>query len=71
MSSSGKGFHVSFRYNNEIYQLGKGENSDHTIKINGVTYTVLGKEGKLKDVCKILQSASLESVLSESDLLGR
>ncbi len=68
-------FHVSFGYEGTAYDLNlvKGRNnekSDYIIKINGITYSVLGDEDKLATACKILNSISFtkESPVTEEYL---
>lgn len=68
---SDQDFHVSFRYRDETYRLEKRETDGPSVKINGITYAVLGKEEQLAEVCQLLQAAPLESVLSEKDLNKR
>lgn len=60
--------HLGTDYN---LHLVKGEKSDHTVKINGIKYAVLGDKEKLDAACLILNSVSLESVSNEEDLQER
>jgi CubicO group peptidase (beta-lactamase class C family) len=71
--SSPQEMHVNFRHLGTDYNINlvKGEKSDHSVEINGVTYAVLGDKEKLDTVCKILESVSLVSVSSAEDLKGR
>lgn len=65
--------HFSFRHQGTDYSIDlvKGK-SDHSVKINGVDYAVLGDEKKLDAACKILASVvSLGEVTCEKDLRGR
>lgn len=65
--------HVSFRHLNTEYDINllQGQKSDHTVKINGVSYAVLGEKEKLDAACEILNSISLDSILTVEDLKGR
>ncbi len=65
--------HVHFRHQSTNYDLHlvKGDKSDHSVEINGVTYSVLGDEEKLKKACEILNSVSLDSISNSQDLQGR
>ena len=71
--SSPQELHVSFRHSGIDYNINliKGEKSDHSVKINGGTYAVLGDKKKLDTACKILESVSLESISNSEDLQGR
>lgn len=71
--SSPQELHLNFRHSGIDYSVDliKGEESDHSVKINGVTYSVLGDKEKLGAACKILESVSLESIANTEDLLGR
>ena len=60
--------YVQFIYKNEEFRLIKNTNSAHQIKINDVTYDVLGNSRKLQEVCSLLNSTSLESIGSEAEL---
>ncbi len=66
-------FHLSFQHQGTDYNLDivKGQKSDQTVLINGVTYTVLGDKEKSETVCKILGSFSLDSISTEEDLKNR
>lgn len=63
-------FRVKFQHQGSDYDLRlvKGEKSDYSVTINGVRYAVLGDKDKLKTACEILESISLNSVLSSEDL---
>lgn len=71
--SSPQELHVSFRHGGTDYNINliKCEKADYSVKINGVTYAVLGDNEKLDSACKILESASLESISNSEDLQGR
>jgi len=63
--------HIGFRHLDEDYDINKkGEKSDHSVKTNGISYTVLSEE-KLDTACKILESVSLDSITNAEDLQGR
>lgn len=65
--------HISFRHLGADYDINlvKGEKSDHSVKINGVTYAVLCDKEKLDTACEILKSVSLDSISNVEDLNGR
>lgn len=65
--------HVNFQYQGKKYDLSlvEGEKSEHTVQINGKTYTVLGEKEKLDTACEILNSTSLDSILDSEDLKDR
>lgn len=65
--------HLSFRHLGIGYDLDllRGEKSDHSVEINGVSYAVLGKKENLNTACEILQSVSLDSISSIEDLKSR
>ncbi|MCH9626370.1 MAG: hypothetical protein S4CHLAM123_15670 [Chlamydiales bacterium] len=65
--------HISFHQQDTDYDLTlvKGGKSDHSVKINGVTYAVLGNKEKLATACEILNSVSLNSISNSDDLKGR
>lgn len=71
--SSPNEFHINFGYKKTTYDLHlvKGEKSDHSVEINGTTYTVLGAKEKLQTACEILNSIPLDAITSSSDLQGR
>lgn len=64
---------IIFRHHGIDYTINlvKSKDSDHCVAINGVSYAVLGEEGKLDAACKILGSVSLNLITSEEDLKGR
>lgn len=70
---SSKDFNIEFIHQNEIYDLNlvEGEESDHSVEINGVSYAVLGEKDKLDTACEILKSLSLDSISSSEDLKDR
>lgn len=65
--------HMSFRHLGIDYDINlvKGEKSDHSVEINGISYAVLGEKEKLDTACKILKSVSLDSISNVEDLKGR
>ena len=65
--------HISFRHLDTDYDISliKGEKSDHSVEINGVSYAVLGEKEKLDTACKILNSVLLDSISNVEDLKGR
>ncbi len=65
--------HISFQHLGTDYNIDlvKGKSSDHSVKINGVAYAVLGDKEKLETACKILASVSLDAITSEKDIQGR
>lgn len=71
--SSPEELHVSFRHQGTDYNVDliKGGKSDHSVEVNGVTYAVLGEREKLDTACKILNSATLDSISSSKDLIDR
>ncbi len=70
MSSS---FHVDFSYLGKDYNLDlvAGNKSEHSIEINGISYTILGEKEKLSTACELLKSISLDSIQNSEDLKGR
>lgn len=68
--SSSQELHISFRHLDTDYDINlmKGEKSDYSVEINGVSYAVLGEKGKLETACKILNSVSLDSISDAEDL---
>jgi hypothetical protein len=71
--SGPQSMHLRFHHQGADYDINliKGKKSNHTVKIGGVTYAVLGKKGQLEAACAILRSVSLNSISSEEDLKGR
>ncbi len=71
--NSSQDFHIIFSHQGTTYDLNlvKGEKSDHSVEINGVSYAVLGEKEKLDTACDILKSVSLNSISSSKDLQGR
>lgn len=71
--SSPQELHVNFRNQGIDYSIDliPGLQSDHSVKINGVTYAILSDAEKLESACKILESVSLEAISNTGDLLGR
>ncbi|MFV0340648.1 MAG: serine hydrolase [Parachlamydiaceae bacterium] len=71
--SGPQSMHLHFHHQGVDYDISlfKGEMSEHTVKIGGATYAVLGKKGQLDAACAILRSISLNSISSEEDLKGR
>lgn len=65
--------HIRFMQGAIDYDLNlvKGQKSDHSIKINGVSYAVLGDKDKLDIACQILASISLDSIADEADLRAK
>jgi hypothetical protein len=65
--------HISFQHLGADYNIDlmQDEKSDHSVKINGISYAVLGDQEKLKTVCEILASMPLDSITSEQDLIER
>lgn len=64
---------VNFEYQGKEYNISlvEGEKSEHTVKINGKTYSVIGEKEKLDTACAILKSTSLDSILDSEDLKNR
>lgn len=71
--SSPEEINVSFRHQDTDYHISlvKGKQSEHSVEINGFTYTVLEKNNKLKTACEILNSVSLHDISNAEDLRGR
>ena len=71
--SSPQELNASFRYNGLDYNINlvKDAKSDHSVKINGYTYAVLGDKDKLESACKILDSIPLNSISNSDDLQKR
>lgn len=65
--------HIRFQHLGTDYNIDlvKGSPSEYSVKINGITYAVMGDQEKLEMACKILSSVSLESITNEQDLQGR
>ena len=70
---SSQDFNIKFIHQDTVYNLNlvKGEKSNHSVEINGVSYAVLGEKDKLDTACEILKSLSLDSISSSEDLKGR
>lgn len=70
--SSPQELHISFRHLDTDYDINliKGEKSDHSVEINGISYAVLGNKEKLDTACKILKSVLLDSISTVEDLKG-
>ena len=68
-----KELNINFQHLGTDYNINliKGEKSDHNVQINGISYDVLGDKEKLNTACKILESVSLDSILSIEDLKKR
>lgn len=64
---------IRFIHNDTNYKINlvKEGKSSHSVKINGVTYGVLGDKEKLNKACELLNSVSLDSILTEQDLRER
>lgn len=64
---------VNFKYKDDAFCLVKSKKPLHGVRINGVTYDVVGKvkDEKMDEVCKLLDPILLETVKSEDDLKGR
>lgn len=71
--SSPQELHIDFRHRNIDYSIDlvEGGKSTHSVKINGVSYAILGDEEKLESACKILESVSLESISNAEELMTR
>lgn len=71
--SSPEQMHISFQHLGADYDINlvKGAKSDHSVKINGFSYAVLGDQERLSTACEILQSVSLESISNAEDLKRR
>jgi|GEM_PF-2113171 len=66
-------FHLSFDHKDTTYDIHLiiAEKSDHSVKINGVTYAVLGSKEKLQMACEILNSVPINAISSSKDLQNR
>jgi hypothetical protein len=64
--SSPQDFHLNFKFQDISFDidLAQGKKSDHSVKINGINYAVLGDEEKLQRACEILNTISLDSISS-------
>lgn len=71
--SSPQEFHITFSHQAVDYDVNlvRNGNSNHSVKINGVVYAILGDEEKLKIASKILNSISLDSISNTEELNGR
>lgn len=52
-------------------RLQRAKPSEHSIKMNGLNYTVLGDQDKVEAACKILNSLTLNDISNVNDLKGR
>lgn len=68
--SSPEQLHISFHQMSVNYDINlvKNGKSEYSVKINGMTYAVLGEKEKLEKACEILNSVSLESISNSEDL---
>ena len=66
-------FHLSFEHQGTHcnIDLVKGTPADHSVKINGINYVVIGDDGILSTACEILKSVSLNSISNLDDLKNR
>lgn len=73
MSFTSSDYNITFTHQDINYdiQLVKGQKSDTTVLINGVTYSVLTDKEQTNTVKQILSSISLESISSIKDLSNR
>jgi hypothetical protein len=71
--SSPDQLNIKFTRSNVEYDINlvKDKKSEYSVKINGISYAVLGDKQKLKTACEILNSVSLNSITNSEDLKGR
>lgn len=68
-------FHLNFSYQDVNYDVKlvhtQDKESEYSVRINGISYALLGEEEKLPVAYSILNSIQLNSIKSEKDLSGR
>lgn len=71
--SSPRQLNIKFTQSNVSYDVSliRDKKSEYSVKINGISYAVLGDKEKLKTACEILNSVPLNSITNNEDLKGR